>query len=210
MWELIRAGNVMMIPLGLCSLVALTVFLERLYALRRSRILLPEVAGAVATLGAADDFVVARAILARNPGPFAAVIGAGLDHADHDWQIVRDVLQEAGRQESVRISRHLNILEVVAAVAPLLGLLGTVTGMIRLFEDVKAVGLGDATLLSGGISEAMITTAAGLIIGIPALVAYYWLQGRADAIIFELERYATQVLDTLRERRLRAAPRAGS
>jgi biopolymer transport protein ExbB len=82
--------------------------------------------------------------------------------------------------------------------------------MIRLFEDVKAVGLGDATMLSGGISEAMITTAAGLMIGIPALVGFYWLQGRADAIIFELERYATQVLDTLRERRLRGAARAGS
>ena len=210
MWELIRAGNVMMIPLGLCSVVALTVFLERLYALRRSRILLPEVAGAVATLHAADDFAVARAILERNPGPFATVVGAGLDHADHDWQVVRDVLQETGRQESVRISRHLNILEVVAAVAPLLGLLGTVTGMIRLFEDVKAVGLGDATMLSGGISEAMITTAAGLMIGIPALVGYYWLQGRADAIIFDLERYATQVLDTLRERRLRGTARVGS
>ncbi len=210
MWELIRAGNLTMIPLGLCSLIALTAFIERYFALRRSRILLPEVAGAVATLHAADDFVVARAILARNPGPFAAVVKVGLDHADHDWQIVRDVLQEAGRQEAVRISRHLNILEVVAAVAPLLGLLGTVSGLIRLFGDVRTQGLGDAAMLSGGISEAMITTAAGLVIGIPALVGFHWLRGRADGIIFELEQYAAQILDTLRDRRLRAATPDGS
>jgi biopolymer transport protein ExbB len=146
---------------------------------------------------------VARAILDRNPGPFANVVRAGLDHADHDWQIVRDVLQETGRQEAVRIQRHLNILEVVAATAPLLGLLGTVTGMIRVFSGISAVGLQDPEVLSGGISEAMVTTAAGLIIGIPSLVAYHWLQGRADAVIFELERYASQVLGTLRERRVR-------
>jgi len=203
MWELIRSGNVMMIPLGLCSLVGLTVFLERLYALRRGRIIYPEVAEAVATLDAGPDLGVARAILDRRPGPFASIVRAGLEHADDDWTIVRDVLQEAGRQEAVRISRNLGVLETVAAVAPLLGLLGTVTGMIRVFSTVSSAGLGDPELLSGGISEAMITTAAGLIIGIPTLVAYNWLRGRADAIIFELEQHATSLLDALRRRKLK-------
>jgi len=205
MWELIRSGNVMMIPLGLCSLVGLTVFLERLYALRRGRIVYPEVVEAVATLDAGPDLGVARAILDRKPGPFASIVRAGLDHADDDWTILRDVLQEAGRQEAVRISRNLGVLETVAAVAPLLGLLGTVTGMIRVFSTVSSAGLGDPELLSGGISEAMITTAAGLIIGIPTLVASNWLRGRADAIIFELEQQATTLLDALRRRKLRAA-----
>ncbi|HRX50115.1 MAG TPA: MotA/TolQ/ExbB proton channel family protein [Candidatus Krumholzibacteria bacterium] len=204
MWELIRSGNVMMIPLGLCSLVGLTVFLERLYALRRGRIVYPEVAEAVATLDAGPDLGVAKAILDRKPGPFSNIVRAGLDHADDDWTIVRDVLQEAGRQEAVRISRNLGVLETVAAVAPLLGLLGTVFGMIRVFSAVSSAGLGDPELLSGGISEAMITTAAGLIIGIPTLVAYNWLRGRADAIIFELEQHATSLLDGLRRRKLRA------
>lgn len=205
MWELIRSGNVMMIPLGLCSLVGLTVFLERLYALRRGRIVYPEVAEAVATLDAGPDMGVARAILDRRPGPFATIVRAGLDHADDDWTIVRDVLQEAGRQEAVRISRNLGVLETVAAVAPLLGLLGTVTGMIRVFSTVSSAGLGDPELLSGGISEAMITTAAGLIIGIPMLVAHNWLRGRADAIIFELEQHATTLLGALRRRKLHGA-----
>lgn len=209
MWELIRAGNIMMIPLGLCSLVGLTVFLERLFALRRSRIIVPEVAEAVATLPASDSSEIAYAIIGRNPGPFATVVKAGLDHAEDEWQITRDVLQETGRQEAVRLVRNLNILEIVAAVAPLLGLLGTVTGMIRVFAAVSTVGLGDPEVMSSGISEAMVTTAAGLIIGIPTLVAFHWLQGRADSIIFDLERYASQTLDFLRERKLRRGAAGG-
>ena len=206
MWELIRSGNIMMIPLGLCSLVALAVFIERLIALRQGRIIVPEVGEAVATLSASRDYSVAYAILDRNPGPFATVVRSGLDHADDDWLIVRDVLQETGRQEAVRIVRNLSALEIIAAVAPLLGLLGTVTGMIRVFATISTLGLGNPEQLSGGISEAMVTTAAGLIIGIPSLVAYHWLQSRADAIIFEMESYASQVLDILRSRKLGAGP----
>jgi biopolymer transport protein ExbB len=200
MWELIQSGNVMMIPLGVCSLVAVAVILERVYALRSSKVIVSEVVGAVETLDAAQDLSVARAILDRNPGPFANIIATGLDHADDDWVIIRDVLQESGRQEAVRLSRNLNILEIVAAIAPLLGLLGTVTGMIRVFSAVSAHGLGQPEYMSGGISEAMITTAAGLIIGIPVLVVHQWLQGKADSIIFDMERYGSIVLDSLRRR----------
>ncbi|MCP4145557.1 MAG: MotA/TolQ/ExbB proton channel family protein [bacterium] len=200
MWELIQSGNVMMIPLGICSLVAVAVILERVYALRSSKVIVSEIVGAVETLDAAQDLSVARAILERNPGPFANIVETGLDHADDDWVIIRDVLQESGRQEAVRLSRNLNILEIVAAIAPLLGLLGTVTGMIRVFSAVSAHGLGQPEYMSGGISEAMITTAAGLIIGIPVLVMHQWLQGKADSIIFDMERYGSIVLDSLRRR----------
>ena len=200
MWELIRSGNVMMIPLLLCSVVGLAIFLERAYTLRRQRIVIPEIVEAVETLSAGSDFSVAYAICERKPGPFANLVRTGLDHAEDEWEIIRDVLQEAGRQETVRLTRHLRILETVAAVAPLLGLLGTVTGMIRVFTAISAHGLGDAEHLSSGISEAMVTTAAGLMIGIPALVAHNWLEGRAAAIVYELECYASKVLDTLRGR----------
>jgi biopolymer transport protein ExbB len=201
MWELIRSGNVMMIPIFLCSLLGLAIFLERVFTLRRRRIVVPEIVEAVETLPAAKDLSVALAICERKPGPFANIIRTGLEHVGDDWQIIRNVLQEAGRQEAVRLTRHLGALETVAAVAPLLGLLGTVTGMIRVFATISARGLGNPEHLSGGISEAMVTTAAGLMIGIPALVGHNWLQGRADTIIFELECYATKVLDTLRSRR---------
>lgn len=206
MWELLRSGGPVMIPIGLCSLVGLAVLIERAVALRRRRIVLPEVVGVVETLEAGADFSVAYAILGRNPGPFAGVVRAGLDHAGAEWTIIRDAMQEAGRQEAVQLTRNLNVLETVAAVAPLLGLLGTVTGMIRLFNAMAAQGIGQAQYLSSGIAEAMITTAAGLIIGIPALVAHNWLRGRAEAIIHELEAYAAKVLDKLRARGLAQAP----
>lgn len=208
MWEMILAGRYMMIPIGIASLVGLTVIIERALVLRQGRIVRPEIAEAVSTLSASRDLGSAYATCDRHPGAFANIVRAGLDHADNDWTIVRDVLEEAGRQEATRLTRRLGVLETVAAVAPLLGLLGTVLGMIRVFATISLAGLGNPETLSSGISEAMVTTAAGLIIGIPALVAYNWLNGRADRIIFELEFYSSKLLDTLRRRRL-DRPEAG-
>jgi biopolymer transport protein ExbB len=212
MWEMILAGRYMMIPISLASLIGLTVIIERALVLRRGKVVVPEIAGAVESLSASTDLSVAYAICERKPGPFANVVMAGLDHADNDWTIMRDVLEEAGRQEATRLTRRLGILETVAAVSPLLGLLGTVLGMIRVFGTISLAGLGNPETLSSGISEAMVTTAAGLIIGIPALVAHNWLSGRADRIIFDLEYYASKVLDTLRRRSLKrtAADRSAS
>jgi biopolymer transport protein ExbB len=200
MWEMILAGRYMMIPITLASLVGMAVIIERVYVLRGGRIIVPEIAEAVETLSASKDLSVAYAICERRPGPFANVIKAGLDNADNDWTLIRDVLQEAGRHEATLLTRRLGVLETVAAVSPLLGLLGTVLGMIRVFTTISAAGLGNPETLSGGISEAMVTTAAGLIIGIPALVAYNWLTGRADRIIFDMEFYSSKVLATLRIR----------
>lgn len=204
MWDLILAGRYIMIPIALCSLIGLAVFLERLWVLRRRKVVVPEIASAVDTLNDATDDSVAYAVCQRHPGPFANVVRAGLDHADAEWEITRDVLQETGRQEAVRLTKNLRVLETVAAVAPLLGLLGTVVGMIRVFAGISQVGLGNPEQLSSGISEAMVTTAAGLIVGIPALVAHNWLESRAFGIIFGIEVYATRLLDILRARRARA------
>ena len=202
MWEMILAGRYMMIPIILASLVGLAVLIERIYVLRQRSIIVPEIAEAVMTLSASQDLSVAYAICERRPGPFATLVKSGLDHAGNDWTIIRDVLEETGRQEATRLTRRLGVLETVAAVSPLLGLLGTVLGMIRVFATISAAGLGNPETLSSGISEAMVTTAAGLIIGIPALVAYNWLNGRADRIIFDLEFYSSKVLDTLRRRQI--------
>ena len=202
------AGRWMMIPIIMASLVGLAVLIERIYVLRQGRIIVPEIAEAVMTLPASKDLSVAYAICDRRPGPFANLVKAGLDHADNDWTVIRDVLEETGRLEATRLTRRLGVLETVAAVSPLLGLLGTVLGMIRVFAAISAAGLGNPESLSSGISEAMFTTAAGLIIGIPALVAYNWLNGRADRIIFDLEFYSSKVLDTLRRRQVEHGPGA--
>lgn len=208
MWDMILAGRYMMIPIALFSFVGLAVIIERLMVLQRQRIICPEIAEAVETLSASQNLSVAYAICERKPGPFANVVTAGLDHADNDWTIIRDVLEEAGRQEATRLTRRLGVLETVAAVSPLLGLLGTVIGMIRVFSSISQTGLSNPEVLSAGISEAMVTTAAGLIVGIPALVAYNWLNGRADRIILDLEYYSSKVLDTLRRRQVTNIVRA--
>jgi biopolymer transport protein ExbB len=211
MWEMILAGRYMMIPIGIASLVGMAALIERLYVLRQGRIIVPEIAEAVMTLSASQDLAVAYAICERKPGPFANLVKTGLDHSDNDWTVIRDVLEESGRQEATKLTWRLGVLETVAAVSPLLGLLGTVLGMIRVFATISAAGLGNPETLSSGISEAMVTTAAGLIIGIPALVAYNWLNGRADRIIFELEFYSSKVLDTLRRRQIaQTAPGQGN
>jgi biopolymer transport protein ExbB len=212
MWEMLT-GSWIMIPILLSSLVGLAVLIERVIVLRQGRIIVPEIAEAVMTLPASKDLSVAYAICDRRPGPFANLVRAGLDHADNDWTVIRDVLEETGRLEATRLTRRLGVLETVAAVSPLLGLLGTVLGMIKVFAAISVAGLGNPESLSGGISEAMITTAAGLIIGIPALVAYNWLNGRADRIIFDLEYYSSKVLDTLRRRQVEQnveGPRSGA
>lgn len=200
LWQWIVAGRWMMIPIALASLVGLAVIIERLLVLRRGRVVVPEIAGAVDTLDSGRDLAVARALCQSRPGPFANIVTAGLDHAESDWTVIRDVLQDTGRREATLLTRRLNVLEIVAAASPLMGLLGTVTGMIRVFAAVSDVGVGDPKALSGGISEAMVTTAAGLFVGIPALVAYHTLQARADRLVFELETYASRLLDALRRR----------
>lgn len=182
MWEMILAGRYMMIPITLASLVGLAVIIERLIVLRPQRVVVPEIAEAVETLSASEDMKVAYAIIDRRPGPFANIVRAGLDHADNDWTVIRDVLQEAGRQEATRLTRRLGVLETVAAVSPLLGLLGTVLGMVETFDVISVFGTGNARALAGGISVALITTQTGLLVAIPGMIMANRLSRRAEAL----------------------------
>jgi len=118
MWEMILAGRYMMIPIALASFVGMAVIIERLLVLQRGRIVYPQIAEAVETMAASPNLAVAYAICERKPGPFANIVKSGLDHADNDWTIIRDVLEEAGRQEANRLTRRLGVLETVAAVSP--------------------------------------------------------------------------------------------
>jgi biopolymer transport protein ExbB len=200
LWHWIVAGRTMMVPIAVASFIGLAVIIERLFVLRRSRIIVPELAAAIDMLGGTRDLSAAYTLCQGRPGPFANIVKAGLDHAESDWTVIRDVLQETGRREATLLTRRLGVLETVAAISPLMGLLGTVLGMIRIFAAVSSAGVGNPEALSGGISEAMVTTAAGLFIGIPALVAYNSLDARAGRLIFDLETYASKLLDALRRR----------
>lgn len=197
MWELIRAGGPAMWPIVLCSVLAVAITLERAWALQRARVLPAELLPKLRRLleaGPATDEV--RAALERN-SPLGKLLSVALAVRHRPAAQRQERLQDAGRQVVHELDRFLNTLGTVASIAPLLGLLGTVTGIIRSFTAINQGAIGDPRMLSGGISEALISTAAGLMVAVPALVAYRWLRGRVDSLALELEREATDFLDFL-------------
>jgi biopolymer transport protein ExbB len=198
MMGLIEKSGPVIYALALCSLIAMAVTIERLLALRRSRVLPQPIIDVVESIQPGKDLSLALEICRRNPGVLSDVMRAGLENADRGWEVMRDAVLDAGRQETPTIEKHLFWLQTVAQASPLLGLLGTVFGMIQMFSSVSLAGLGDPQLLSKGISMAMLTTAEGLCIGIPALVAYNYLTSRSEVMIAEIEVYASRMLARLR------------
>jgi len=192
--QIFQAGGPVMWPLVACSFVALAIVLERAINLRRSKILDPTVVERVTGLvegGRADR---AMEICRQHPGIYTNIVLAGLEVAAKGESVAKEAVEDAGRHETTRLTRYLGALGTVVGISPLLGLLGTVTGMIQVFKTIAQAGTGNAGQLSSGISEALITTAAGLTIAIPSLVAHNYFQGKAEAIVTDLERESLRVL----------------
>ena len=137
-------------------------------------------------------------VLRRN-SPLGELLAAGLDVRHRPRELIKERVEDVGRHVAHRMERFLNTLGTIAAVAPLLGLLGTVLGMIRMFLDILTSGIGDANQLAGGIGQALISTAAGLVVAIPALVFHRYLRGRVTEYIVEMEKQAIALLDALDE-----------
>ena len=194
--ELFNAGGPVMWPLAFCSLVALTIIIERAINLRGSRILDPVVVERIS--GLAEIGRLDRAIEAcrDKPGIYTHIVTAGLEMAlrGEGEQLAKEAVQDAGRHETARLNRYLGTLGTIVGISPLLGLFGTVLGMISVFQTIAEAGTGQAAQLSGGISQALITTATGLLIAIPALVGYNFFQEKAQVIITDLERESLRVL----------------
>ncbi len=205
MLELIEKSGPVFYALALCSLIATVVTIERVLALRRSRVMPRHLVDMLESIQPGKDLSVAIDMCRRNPGPLADVMRAGLENADRPWEVMRDAVLDAGRQETPTLERNLFWLQTVAQAGPLLGLLGTVFGMIKMFGATSLAGLGDARTLSEGISEAMFATAEGLCIGIPALVAFNYLGARAERYILEIEAYASRLVARLRPEQQRGA-----
>lgn len=201
--DLFESGGPVMYPLAVCSIVALAILFERLYQLRAARILDPTVVERVTGLVEGGNRTKAAEVCRKNPGIYASIVLAGLEQADKGEAAAKEAVEDAGRHETFHLTRFLVILGTIAGISPLLGLLGTVSGMIRVFRTIADVGTGQATELSNGISEALITTATGLLIAIPALVAYNLLTERADRIVARLEREVLRVLRGLYPRETR-------
>lgn len=187
MLEFLAKGGKLMYPLGFFSVLGLMVVLEKVWALRRNRVIKREISDIIENIKTPADLEMVKALCRKNPGPLANIVSLTLDRYKEGSLALREVVVEAGRREAKNLEKFLVILETVAVTAPLLGLLGTVFGMIRTFTAISVVGMGQAGALSTGISEALITTAVGLSIGIPALIAFNLLEARIENLVIELE-----------------------
>jgi biopolymer transport protein ExbB len=194
--EIFRAGGPVMWPLAICSLAAVAIIIERTFSLRVTRVLSPAIVERVN--GLAEGGRTDRALEAcrQHPGIFTSIVAAGLEACARGEReaVSKEAIEDAGRHETARLTRYLGTLATIVGISPLLGLFGTVTGMIEVFRTIAESGGGQAAQLSGGISQALITTATGLLIAIPALVAHNYFQEKAQAIVTDLERESLRVL----------------
>lgn len=196
MFELFRAGGPLMWIILMCSLVALTIVFERMLTLRKKQVAPANLQKQIVDLVKSKKLTRDKVDAIRRHSPLGAVYAAGLENVPYGVDSMREALEESGKQVVHRLGRYLNTLGSIASVTPLIGLLGTVIGMIKVFTAITASGVGDPTVLSAGISEALITTAAGLSVGIPCLMFYRHFRGRINELAVLLEENALILLDT--------------
>ena len=189
--EFLSKGGLIIYPLLLSSVLGLAIVIEKLVSLRRKKIIIPEIISVLDNIKDAKDIGLASSICDKHKGPFARTIQVGLDNRDLSRDEIKEALTDQGRQEVHQLERGLFVLETIAVVAPLLGLLGTVIGILKVFNVISEVGVGQAGAMAGGISEALITTIVGLSIGIPAVVGYNYFTSKAESLVLEIEKYSS-------------------
>lgn len=197
MLSLLMAGGWTMPFIVVGSIIALAIVIERMLALKPERIAPPHLLAGVWQQLKAGEFDASRLKQLRQGSPLGAILAAGLANRGQGRDVMKESIQEAAGHVVHDLERYLNTLGTIAAVTPLLGLLGTVVGMIRVFTEITIQGTGNANALAGGISEALITTAAGLAVAIPALVMHRYFTGKIDAIVVGLEQESIKLVDAL-------------
>jgi biopolymer transport protein ExbB len=195
--DILVAGGWVMVPLVLCSVLGLAICFERLYTLNPKKIAPPHLLATVWKQLKKGELDAAKLRTLRQSSPLGRILAAGLGNAYHGREIMKESIQDAASHVVHDLERYLTTLGTIAAVSPLLGLLGSVLGIIEVFSEIMVQGSGNASLLAGGISKALISTAAGLTVAIPALVMHRYFIGKIDAIVVELEQETIKLVDAL-------------
>lgn len=202
MWEIIQAGGPVMWPIILCSIVAMAIIGERLWSLQEARVLPPEISARVWQLVRSGELNEKHIAALEQNSPLGRILAAGLAQRNRPREFVKEAIEDAGRHVVHELEHFLSTLGTIAAVSPLLGLLGTVIGIISAFNAITHGGVGDPRALSGGIGQALIATAAGLCVAIPSLVGYRYLKSRVDKLVIRMEKDALKLVQALDEQRL--------
>lgn len=191
-------GGPLMILIGLCSVIAVAVFLERIFHFRRAQIDTEKFMSGMRNLLKKKSYIEALSICEETPGPVAAVLKAGILKHDKGKEAIQEALQNTSHYEIPRLEKNLFILSTVAQISPLIGLLGTVTGMINAFMKIQEkAGFVNPGDLAQGIWQALITTAGGLVVAIPAFVAYNYLVYRVTNFVVDMEKASTELVELL-------------
>jgi len=195
--ELIKAGGLLMWPILACSVISLAIIIERFWSLQQKRIAPKHLVAQVwqwAKVGHLDN---KRIQNLRISSPLGRILAAGLVNRSHEREVMKESIEEIGRQVAHSLDRFLNTLGTIASISPLLGLLGTVIGMIKVFAVITTRGVGDASILAGGISEALLTTAAGLSVAIPTLMFHRYFRGKVNDLVMTMEQEALKMVEVM-------------
>lgn len=197
MFEIIVAGGWLMVPIILCSIAALAIIGERFWSLRQDKVTPKNLVAQVWNWRKNNQLTPERVRALRNSSPLGRILAAGLLNMAHSREVMKESLEETGRQVVLELECYLNTLGTIASISPLLGLLGTVLGMIKVFTAITTQGVGNPGVLAGGISEALITTAAGLTVAIPSLMFYRYFRGKVDALVLKMEEEALKLVEVI-------------
>ncbi|MCG6871650.1 MAG: MotA/TolQ/ExbB proton channel family protein [Gammaproteobacteria bacterium] len=201
MFELVKSGGWLMVPILACSVIAMALVAERLWTLRRKYVIPPNLLQQVRQVLQHREISTDKVRLVSESSPLGRILAVGLANRDQGREVLKESIEETGRHVVHELGRYLNMLGTIAAITPLLGLLGTVIGMIKVFAAITSVGVGDPTVLAGGISEALITTAAGLTVGIPSLMFHRFFRARVTELTVNMEQASLHLVEFIQGQR---------
>lgn len=200
MVEIVKSGGWLMAPIILCAIIAMGVMLERYWTLQQKRVIPEDLTSRVWGWVEKDALDQKQIQTLHQGSPLGQILAAGLINRNRERVIMKDSIEDTGRHVVHELERYLDTLGTIAAISPLLGLLGTVIGMVKVFTSITTQGVGNPTVLAGGIAEALITTAAGLTVAIPAMIGYRYYRGRVDTLVVDMEKEAIKLVEALHRR----------
>lgn len=197
--EFFVKGGVFMYPIALCSIISLAIFMERLWSIRRRKIMPNGFADRIEKFLNEGKLGEATGFCERENSPLARILSTGIKNRTKTRETIKAMMEETGRKETMRLFKNIEALSTIASISTLLGLLGTISGMIKIFAVISQQTVVNPTTLAGGISEALNTTAYGLTVAIPTIVFYKYIYSKADALILSMEEYSVHILEILKK-----------